>query len=339
MDALFRALRTIACGLTMLVIVHIVISPARWPQSGTLPGYAATVAWLFVSQTVLVAVLAALVLSRRVAGSAGRRCARWERRSSSPSPPSWPWRSPPNWSTGSPTCSIGTGRRRTAWKPALPAVQVGDLRVFLSLVIALLVAGLVTRLTRRGRRRAARAIVAADFRTHRRARRVGCAGSNGRWPGPIHRATGAALRGVRRPGGARPVHQRARPAPAHAGRRGAALRRGAEGHGRLPDRVGQLRDRRGPARAGDRRHIRVPDGGVSPVRGVLWDLGTFWPRAAHLSPRPATPSGPYRSWRSGSPTSWTRGSQCCWPGTVTARCCSPRLCCNCRPGSPTGWPC
>lgn len=29
--------------------------------------------------------------------------------------------------------------------------------------------------------------------------------------------------------------------------------------------------------------------------GILWDVGTFWPRAAHPSPRPATPSAPCRT--------------------------------------------
>lgn len=29
--------------------------------------------------------------------------------------------------------------------------------------------------------------------------------------------------------------------------------------------------------------------------GILWDVGTFWPRAAHPSPRPATPSGRCRT--------------------------------------------
>lgn len=29
--------------------------------------------------------------------------------------------------------------------------------------------------------------------------------------------------------------------------------------------------------------------------GILWDVGTFWPRAAHPSRRPATPSAPYRT--------------------------------------------
>ncbi|MET0416598.1 MAG: hypothetical protein ABW022_11325, partial [Actinoplanes sp.] len=64
-DRATRGLRTVAGGLTVLVIVHTVTGPGRWPSSGVLPGYGAMVAWLFVSQTVLLVILAALVIWRR----------------------------------------------------------------------------------------------------------------------------------------------------------------------------------------------------------------------------------------------------------------------------------
>ncbi|MDG4810392.1 hypothetical protein O7634_26865 [Micromonospora sp. WMMD1120] len=162
-DAVFRAVRTLACGLTVLVIVHIVISPAPWPQVDVLPGYSAIVAWLFVSQTVLVAGLGALVLRRR----GGRR------------------RSPLR-ALGAPVFITLAAELAVAFSAEL-VYRVSDLldrggttadsletspplaykwAIFgflLAMVTALLVAAVVTRLTRRGRRRAARAIVSADF--------------------------------------------------------------------------------------------------------------------------------------------------------------------------------
>ncbi|MET8231631.1 hypothetical protein ABZS77_13275 [Micromonospora sp. NPDC005298] len=163
-DGLTRGLRTVSCGLTILVIVHVVISPAPWPDGGALPGYGAIVAWLFVSQTVLVAALAAVVLWWRGDGQ----------------------RKSPIRALGAPVFVTiaaglavafaaelvyrvadlldreGTTADRVATSPPLP-YKWAIFGFFLAVLTALLVAGVVTVLTAPGRRRAARAIVAADF--------------------------------------------------------------------------------------------------------------------------------------------------------------------------------
>ncbi|MGC4746095.1 hypothetical protein ACLQ28_10590 [Micromonospora sp. DT201] len=169
MDAFFRGLRTIACGLTILVIVHIVISPAPWSQSRSLPGYGAIVAWLFVSQTVLVLILAAVVIWRR----GGRR-------------PADGGRPAPLRALGSPVfVTIAAGlavafsaelvyrtadvldREQTTADSLLTspplAYKWAIFSFFLAVLGALLTAGAVTVLSRRSRWRAARAIVVADF--------------------------------------------------------------------------------------------------------------------------------------------------------------------------------
>ncbi|MEH1165155.1 hypothetical protein V6V47_07190 [Micromonospora sp. CPCC 205539] len=163
-DGLTRGLRTISCGLTILVIVHIVRSPVPWGRSKVLPGYGAIVAWLFVSQTVLLVVLAALVI--------------WQR--SRPRPGA------PLRALGSPVFVTIAAGLAVAFSAEL-VYRMSDLLdrngdttdgletspplaykwaifgFFLAIVTALLVAGLVTVLTRRERRRAAAAIVATDF--------------------------------------------------------------------------------------------------------------------------------------------------------------------------------
>ncbi|MEK8107023.1 hypothetical protein NKG94_21225 [Micromonospora sp. M12] len=70
--------------------------------------------------------------------------------------------------------------------------------------------------------------------------------------------------------------------------------------------------------------------------GVLWDLGTFWPRPPTRSRRPATPSGPCPSWPAASRTSSSAATRCCSPGTATARSCSPPRCSSCLHGSAAG---
>ncbi|GGO27499.1 hypothetical protein [Micromonospora parathelypteridis] len=169
MDAFFRGLRTIACGVTILVIVHVVISPAPWSESRALPGYGAIVAWLFVSQTVLVVILAALVIWRR----GGRH-------------PDGGGRPAPLRALGAPvlvtiaaglavafsaelvyrTADVldrdGTTADGLVTSPPL-AYKWAIFGFFLAVLSALLAAGVVTLLTRGRRWRAARAIVAADF--------------------------------------------------------------------------------------------------------------------------------------------------------------------------------
>ncbi|RLP83551.1 hypothetical protein EAD89_27235 [Micromonospora sp. BL4] len=163
-DGLTRGLRTIACGLTILVIVHTIISPQPWPQGRELPGYGATVAWLFVSQTALLVVLAALVIWRR-GGPPG---------------------SSPLRALGAPAfVTVGAGLAvafsaelvyrvsdlldrdgetadRLATSPPL-AYKWAIFGFFIAVLTAVLVGGVGTVLTRRERRRSAAAIVAADF--------------------------------------------------------------------------------------------------------------------------------------------------------------------------------
>ncbi|MFI6243499.1 hypothetical protein ACIBEF_26880 [Micromonospora sp. NPDC050795] len=282
-DAVFRGLRTIACGLTMLVIVHIVISPAPWPQGGVLPGYSAIVAWLFVSQTVLVVALAVLVIWRRGGG---------QRRS-------------PIRALGAPVFMTISAGLAVAFSAEL-VYRVADLLdrngttadgletspplaykwaifgFFLAVVTALLAAGLVTRMTRRGRRRAARAIVAADFPD-----------------APPHAA--ARLRRVEQAVARARFTERLEPlSVVYAGLAALGLATSLLGLLQLlPGDVAQ-------------RYVGVPEGmvnfligsgsyviaaillglvvgGIFAYRtpqfrryvGVLWDLGTFWPRAAH----------------------------------------------------------
>ncbi|MET8360430.1 hypothetical protein [Micromonospora sp. NPDC005171] len=282
-DSVFRGLRTITCGLTMLVIVHVVISPAPWPQGGSLPGYGATVAWLFVSQTVLVVALAVLVIWRRGSG---------QRRS-------------PLRALGAPVFMTISAGLAVAFSAEL-VYRVADLLdregttadgletspplaykwaifgFFLAVVTALLVAGLVTRMTRRGRRRAARAIVAADFphappQAAARVRRVEQAVARARFT------------------------ERLEPL--------SVVYAGLAALGLATSLLGLLQ-----LLPGDvvQRYVGVPEdmvnfligsgsyviaaillglvvGGIFAYRtalfrryvGVLWDLGTFWPRAAH----------------------------------------------------------
>ncbi|MGC4835523.1 hypothetical protein ACLQ3D_13595 [Micromonospora vinacea] len=282
-DGVFRGLRTIACGLTMLVIVHVVISPAPWPQGGALPGYGAIVAWLFVSQTVLVAVLAALVIWRRGGG---------QRRS-------------PMRALGVPVFMTISAGLAVAFSAEL-VYRVADLLdrggttadgletspplaykwaifgFFLAVVTALLVAGLVTRMTRRGRRRAARAIVAADFpdappQAADRLRRVEQAVARARFterlePLSVVYACLAAL------GLATSLLGLLQLLPGDVAQRYLGVPEGM---------VNFLIGSGSYAIAAILLGLVV--GGIFAYRtaqfrryvGVLWDLGTFWPRAAH----------------------------------------------------------
>ncbi|MDG4757724.1 hypothetical protein [Micromonospora sp. WMMD710] len=167
-DAVTRGLRTIAFGLTILVIVDTIISPAPWPRSGALPAYGATVAWLFVSQTVLVGLLGVVVIRAR---SGARR--------GSPRPARLRALGAPVFVTIAAGLAVafsaelvyrmadvldrhGVPAERLGYAPPL-AYKWAIFGFFLAVVTALLVGGVVTVLTHRSRWRAARAIVAADF--------------------------------------------------------------------------------------------------------------------------------------------------------------------------------
>ncbi|MEV4761879.1 hypothetical protein AB0J89_04515 [Micromonospora chokoriensis] len=57
LDRLVRVLRTIALGLTVLVWIHVLTSSAPWPERNGLPGYNLTVVGLFIGQMMLLVVL------------------------------------------------------------------------------------------------------------------------------------------------------------------------------------------------------------------------------------------------------------------------------------------
>ncbi|MFC8298278.1 hypothetical protein [Micromonospora orduensis] len=282
-DGATRGLRTIACGLTILVIVHVVISPAPWPEGGALPGYGAIVAWLFVSQTVLVAVLAAEVIWRRGDG---------QRRSTIRA------LGAPVFVTIAAGLAVafaaelvyrvadlldreGTTADRQATSPPL-AYKWAIFGFFLAVLTALLVGVVITVLTAPGRRRAARAIVAADFphappRAADRLRRVEQAVARARFterlePLSVVYAVLAAL------GLATSVLGLLQLYPGDVAQRFIGVPENMVnfliGSGSYVIAgillwlvIGGLFAYR---TAGFRRYV-----------GVLWDLGTFWPRGAH----------------------------------------------------------
>ncbi|MGW1448046.1 hypothetical protein ACWCO3_07095 [Micromonospora sp. NPDC002411] len=282
-DTLSRTLRTLACGLTILVIVHIAISPAPWPQGGVLPGYSAIVAWVFVSQTVLVVALAALVLWRR--GGGQRRA---------------PLRAlgAPVFITIAAELAVafsaelvyrgadlldrnGTTADSLETSPPL-AYKWAIFGFFLAVVTALLIAGLVTRLTRPGRRRAARAIVAADFpdappSAASRLRRVEQAVARARFTERLEPLS-VVYAGLAALGLSTSVLGLLQLLPGDEAQRYVGIPESMVdfliGFGSyliaavvLGLVIGGIFAYR---TAGFRRYV-----------GVLWDLGTFWPRAAH----------------------------------------------------------
>ncbi|MGW5580867.1 hypothetical protein [Micromonospora chokoriensis] len=64
-DRLTRWLCKISCGLTALVVSRLLMNPEPWPERARLPGFDLLVAWLFVSQTVLLAGFTAVVILGR----------------------------------------------------------------------------------------------------------------------------------------------------------------------------------------------------------------------------------------------------------------------------------
>ncbi|MGC4847284.1 hypothetical protein ACLQ3F_08605 [Micromonospora sp. DT15] len=65
LDRLVSALRTIALGLTVLVWILVVTSSASWPERNGLPGYNLTVVGLFIGQAVLLAALGVVLFWHR----------------------------------------------------------------------------------------------------------------------------------------------------------------------------------------------------------------------------------------------------------------------------------
>ncbi|MEU8112385.1 hypothetical protein [Micromonospora sp. NPDC048947] len=66
LDRITRTVRTVAVALTIVVTAHVLASPAPWHEGGGLPGYGAILTSLFVAQTTLLAALGAVLLWRRV---------------------------------------------------------------------------------------------------------------------------------------------------------------------------------------------------------------------------------------------------------------------------------
>ncbi|MER7458643.1 hypothetical protein [Micromonospora sp. NPDC126480] len=71
-DRLIRILRAFACVLTAVVLVAVGTDPAPWRSGAGLPGYAVTVAGMFAAQTLLLLVLWAAVLWARTGTGGGR---------------------------------------------------------------------------------------------------------------------------------------------------------------------------------------------------------------------------------------------------------------------------
>ncbi|MEU7922022.1 hypothetical protein [Micromonospora zamorensis] len=65
LDRITRTVRTVAVALTVVVTAHVLASPAPWHDGGGLPGYGAILTSLFVAQTTLLAALAAVLLWHR----------------------------------------------------------------------------------------------------------------------------------------------------------------------------------------------------------------------------------------------------------------------------------
>ncbi|MGQ5259837.1 hypothetical protein ACTWLT_03670 [Micromonospora sp. ZYX-F-536] len=65
LDAITTTLRTTAIILTVVVVAHVLANPAPWRTGGALPGYEAILACVFVAQTALLVALGVVLLWRR----------------------------------------------------------------------------------------------------------------------------------------------------------------------------------------------------------------------------------------------------------------------------------
>ncbi|MGC5022382.1 hypothetical protein [Micromonospora sp. DT47] len=281
-DGVTSALCAVACGLTVATLAMVALDRTRWPASDGLPGYGRVVGLVYFTQMVLLVVLAVLALAGRAPRPALLR------------------------GLGAPVLSAGavglagalsaelvyrtayflnrraiTGRPGDLAPPPL-AYKWAIFIFFFTTIAAILVVGAMTLLSRRGRRRAAAAIVAKDFP----AAPAGAAARMERVERTIARA--------------RFTEQLGPMAIGYACL--AALGLAASVLGLSGLQPGPLAE----------RFLGVPSGFVSFVLtmgsyliagvvvalimgglfayrtaefrryvGVLWDLGTFWPRAAH----------------------------------------------------------
>ncbi|WP_262286688.1 hypothetical protein [Micromonospora sp. MA102] len=164
LDRVTSTLRTVALILTVVVTAHVLAGPAPWREGGGLPGYDAILTWLFVTQTTLLAALGAVLLCRRDRGPDGT----------------------PLLGLGALAVAAAAISLAVAYSaelvyrvadfldrdaPTAVAITAGPPRAytwaifgfFRAVLITLVVAGLVTLFSRPRRLRAAAAIVARDY--------------------------------------------------------------------------------------------------------------------------------------------------------------------------------
>ncbi|PYC68135.1 hypothetical protein C7C45_19755 [Micromonospora arborensis] len=164
LDRVTSALRTTAVALTVVVVAYVLASPQPWDGRRELPGYDTTLAGLFVAQTTLLAALGVVLLQRRdqprgatpLFGLGALAIAATGISVAVAYAAELVYRTADFLDRDVPTgAGIATGPPR-----AYTWVIFGFLRAVL---ITLIVAGLVVVISRRGRRRAAAAIVAHDY--------------------------------------------------------------------------------------------------------------------------------------------------------------------------------
>lgn len=282
LDRVASGLRTIALGLTAAAAADVLAAPRRWPEEAGLPGYDALLTGLFVGQTALLAALAAVLLVRRDRRPPGR----------------------PLFGLGALVVAAAAISLAAAFSAELvyrvtdfldrdaqtaAGVAAGPPRAytwaifgfFRTVLITLVVAGLVTLISRPGRLRAAAAIVARDHPDRAEAgprlRQVREAIAHARFT-ELLIPLAVVYAGLAAAGTATTTVGLLRVVPGDVVERFAGLPADlvsiaiAAGSWLIALVIlglvlGGIFAHR---TAGFRRHV-----------GVLWDLGTFWPRAAH----------------------------------------------------------
>ncbi|MEU7975876.1 hypothetical protein AB0B48_27960 [Micromonospora sp. NPDC049089] len=164
LDRVTRTLRTAAILLTVAVVAHVLTSPQPWPEERALPGYDPTLAGLFVSQTTLLVALGVVLL--------------WHRRREHGATPLFGLGALVVAATGISMAvaysaelvyrvadyldrDVSTGEGIASGPPR--AYTWAIFGFFRALLVTVIATGLVVLISRRGRRRAGAAIVARDF--------------------------------------------------------------------------------------------------------------------------------------------------------------------------------